>query len=345
MENIPFKKIKKIPKIELHCHLDGSIRTESIIDQAKIDNVNIPTYKVSELDAIIKIGKNKTSLENYLKKFEITLSVMQSAQALERFAFELIEDVSKENVIYIEVRFSPILHKYSGMKPEVSIKSVSNGLLKGKKKYGVISGIIICGMRNMSPSDSLKLANLAIDHKNDGVVGFDLAGSEKSSPAKTHSEAFKLIKNNNLKCAIHAGEASGPSSIHQAIFDCKADRIGHGTRLLENKSLTKLVKEKKIPLEICLTSNWHTSCVSSLDKHPLKFYYDAGIIISINTDNRLISDTTLSHEMKLANSLFSFDLNDFKNITIMAIQSAFIKNSIKREIEELIQYKYRKILV
>ena len=187
-------QIKKIPKVELHCHLDGSIRTKTIIDQAKIDNVDIPSKQIEILNSIVKIGENNSSLEEYLKKFEITLSVMQNPDALERFAFELIEDVYEENVVYIEVRFSPIFHINSGMSPGMSIKSVNKGLKKGEKKYGVKSRIIICGIRNMSPENTLKLAELAIEYKDHGVVGFDLAGPEKSFPAREHKNAFKLIK-------------------------------------------------------------------------------------------------------------------------------------------------------
>lgn len=338
-------QIKKIPKVELHCHLDGSIRTKTIIDQAKIDNVDIPSKQIEILNSIVKIGENNSSLEEYLKKFEITLSVMQNPDALERFAFELIEDVYEENVVYIEVRFSPIFHINSGMSPGMSIKSVNKGLKKGEKKYGVKSRIIICGIRNMSPENTLKLAELAIEYKDHGVVGFDLAGPEKSFPARRHKNAFELIKKNNLKCTIHAGEANGPSSIYQAIYDCGADRIGHGTRLKEDNKLLDTVKNKKIPLEICLTSNWQTKCVRSLKEHPLKSYYEMGIILSLNTDNRLISNTTLSNEMILANNLFDFSLQDFKNLTIMAMESAFINNSIKKEIIELILNQYKENFV
>ncbi len=340
MKKVSTNQIKKIPKVELHCHLDGSIRTKSIIDQAEIDNIYIPSKQIEALDSIIKIGGKQSSLEEYLKKFKITLSVMQNPDALERFAFELIEDVYKENIVYIEVRFSPIFHINSGMTPGMSIKAVNKGLKKGEKKYGVKSRIIICGIRNMSPENSLKLAELAINYKTHGVVGFDLAGPEKYFPAKKHKNAFKLIKDNNLKCTIHAGEAEGPSSIYQAIYDCGADRIGHGTRLKENNKLLNTVKNKKIPLEICLTSNWQTKCVNSLKEHPLKIYYDMGIILSLNTDNRLISNTTLTKEMILANNLFGLSLQDFKSITIMAMESAFINNSIKKKIIDIILNQY-----
>lgn len=343
MKEVFQDQIIKIPKVELHCHLDGSIRTESIIDQAKIDDVNIPSKNIQTLNSIIKIIGQESSLEDYLEKFKITLSVMQTPGALERFAFELIEDVYKENVVYIEVRFSPIFHTNSGMTTETSIRSVNKGLKKGEKKYGVKSCIIICGIRNMHPETSFKLAKLAIKHKSHGVVGFDLAGPENYFPAKNHKKSFKLVKENGLKCTIHAGEAKGPSSIHQAIYDCGADRIGHGTRLHEDSKLLNMIKTKKIPLEICLTSNWQTNCIDSLKEHPLKLYYELGLIISLNTDNRLISNTNLINEMRLVNNLFGFDLKDFKNITIMSMKSAFINNSIKKERINLILNQYKKI--
>ena len=345
MNDVFKNKIKRLPKVDLHCHLDGSLRIKSIIDQARKDNADIPSKQAKVLESIIKIKGQESSLENYLDKFKITLCVMQTSNALERFAFELIEDVHKENVVYIEVRFSPILHINSGMKPEVSIESVYEGLKRGEKKYNVKFGIIICGMRNLSPEKSLKLAKLAIEHKKYGVVGFDLAGPESYFPAKNHKKAFELVKKNNLKCTIHAGEAVGPSSIYQAIYICGADRIGHGTRLRENPKLLNIVKKKEIPLEVCLTSNWQTNCVNSLKKHPMNLYYEMGLILSLNTDNRLISNTTLTNEMILANNIFDFSLGDFKNLTVMAMKSAFIDEPIKQERVDLILNQYKKFSV
>ena len=247
------------------------------------------------------------------------MSVLQTPESLERTAFELIEDVAKENVRYIEVRYSPVLHTKRGMTPEESIEAVQKGLKKGKNVFGVQSGIIVCGIRNISPETSMKLAELTLKYKNKGVVGFDLAGAEENFPAKDHREAFYTIRNMNINATIHAGEAFGPASIHQAIHYCGAHRI---------------------TLEICLTSNWHTRSVHSLKHHPIKYYYNQGIRVTLNTDNRLISNTTLTKEFLLAHKLFGFGLHDFREFTITAMKSAFLpykerKQMIKEIAEEL----------
>ena len=316
--------LNQLPKVELHCHLDGSLRIETIIDLAKKNKINLPYTNKKDLQKALPIGKKRVTLEEYIARFDITLSVMQTPSALNRIAYELIEDVSKENVRYIEVRYSPILHTKNGMTLEEAIISVRNGLEKGNKDFGVKSGIIICGIRHISPQASLKLADLCVKFKNKGVIGFDLAGAEENFPAKDHREAFYMILNNIINATIHAGEAFGPSSIHQAIHHCGAHRIGHGTRLKEDLDLMEYVNNHRITMEVCLTSNWHTFSVKSLKQHPFKFYYDKGIRVTLNTDNRLISNTTLTKEFSLARDLFNFTLHDFREITIIAMKASFL---------------------
>ena len=334
--------LQKLPKVELHCHLDGSLRIPTILDLAKQDKVTLPTSSSDKLSKLLVIGKTRGSLEDYIKRFDITLSVMQTPEALRRTAYELIEDVAKENVRYIEIRYSPILHTEKEMTIGESVEAVREGLQRGQKDFGVKSGIIVCGIRNISAAASLKLADLTVRYKNKGVVGFDLAGAEENFPAKDHQEAFYMILNNNINATIHAGEAYGPSSIHQAIHHCGAHRIGHGTRLKENKDLMNYVNDHRITLEVCLTSNWQTRSIRSLKYHPLKYYYDQGIRVTINTDNRLMSGTTLTKEFFLAHKLFGFKLHDFREMIIMAMKSAFIpyaerKQMIRKIADELEQ--------
>ncbi|HIM27203.1 MAG: adenosine deaminase [Candidatus Neomarinimicrobiota bacterium] len=323
--------LQKLPKVELHCHLDGSLRIPTILDLAKQDKVTLPTSSSDKLSKLLVIGKTRGSLEDYIKRFDITLSVMQTPEALRRTAYELIEDVAKENVRYIEIRYSPILHTEKEMTIGESVEAVRRGLQRGQKDFGVKSGIIVCGIRNISAAASLKLADLTVRYKNKGVVGFDLAGAEENFPAKDHQEAFYMILNNNINATIHAGEAYGPSSIHQAIHHCGAHRIGHGTRLKENKDLMNYVNDHRITLEICLTSNWQTRSIRSLKYHPLKYYYDQGIRVTINTDNRLMSGTTLTKEFLLAHKLFGFKLHDFREMIIMAIKSAFLPYAERKQ--------------
>ncbi len=323
--------LKKLPKVELHCHLDGSLRVETILDLARRHNVSLPSSDASGLTKILSIGKKRGTLEEYITRFDITLSVMQTRDSLKRIAYELIEDVAAENIRYIEIRYSPILHTSNGMTLDEAIFSVRDGLKKGEKDFGVKSGIIVCGIRHISPEASLKLADLCVRFKNKGVVGFDLAGAEENFPAKDHREAFYMILNHNINATIHAGEAFGPTSIHQAIHYCGAHRIGHGTRLKEDKDLMRYVNNHRIPLEICLTSNWHTFSVRSLKHHPMRYYYDQGIRVTLNTDNRLMSNTTLTKEFGLARDLFGFTLHDFREVTIVAMKSAFLPHKIRKE--------------
>ncbi len=323
--------LKKLPKVELHCHLDGCLRIETILDLGQRYNVSLPASNPEDLIKLLCIGKKRGTLEEYIARFDITLSVMQTPEALTRIAFELIEDVAAENVRYIEVRYAPILHTRMGMTLEEAVEAVRDGLIKGEKAFGVKSGIIICGIRHISPEASLKLAVLCVRYKNKGVVGFDLAGSEENFPAKDHREAFYMILNHNINATIHAGEAFGPSSIHQAIHYCGAHRIGHGTRLKEDKDLMQYVNDHRIAMEVCLTSNWHTYSVRSLKQHPFRFYYDQGIRVTLNTDNRLMSDTTLTKEFGLARDLFDFTLHDFREVTIIAMKAAFLPHQERKE--------------
>ena len=317
------KIIRQMPKTDLHCHLDGSLRINTVIDLAKKQNVELPANDPKQLKKLLIPGLKCKSLVEYLRPFEITLSVMQEAEALSRVAFELAEDAAKENIWYLEVRYSPVLHTKNGMKLPEIVDAVLTGLHSAEKKYHIKTGVIICGMRTLNPETSLMLAELAVAYKNQGVVAFDLAGTEESYPAKHHREAFYQILNNNINCTAHAGEAYGPQSIHQAVHYCGAHRIGHGTRLKEDGDLLNYVNDHRIPLEICLTSNIQTKAASSFKTHPLKFYYDYGLRVTINTDNRLISNTTLTKELHLAAKYADWNMDDLKNVIVAGFKSAF----------------------
>ena len=318
------RTLKLMPKTDLHVHLDGSLRITTLLDLARQQSVDLPTSNQATLKKILVPGMRCKSLEEYLKPFDIVLKVLQTEEALSRVAFELAEDSAKENVWYLEVRFSPVLHTNKGLKETLIIDAVLDGLKRAEKKYDIKTGVIVCGMRNISPETSMMIAELAIAYKSRGVVGFDLAGKEESYPAKHHREAFYRILNNNVNCTAHAGEAYGPDSIHQAIHYCGAHRIGHGTRLIEDGDLLNYVNDHRIPLEICLTSNVQTKAVASFEKHPLKFYYDFGLRLTINTDNRLISNTTVTKELALAARYAQLNMNDIKNLIIGGFKSTFL---------------------
>jgi len=310
---------------------------------AEKDKVDLPTRDPDMLRKAVTVQSNGITLPEYIKKFDLTLKVLQTPESLTRTAFELAEDCSKENVLYLEVRYSPILHTKQGMTTMESVDAVIKGLKQAEEEFKIKTGIIICGIRSISPEVSYQLAELAVAFKNRGVVGFDLAGVEENFPAKDHKEAFYLILDNNINTTLHAGEDFGPESIHQAVHYCGAHRIGHGVRLKEDGDLLNYITDHRIAMEICMTSNIHTGSVKTYENHPFKFYYDYGLRVTLNTDNRLISNTSLTKEFMLAHQYFNLKIPDFKEIIINGFKSAFLPhrdrtNMIRRIADELDTY-------
>jgi len=342
MKKLTKEFLHSLPKAELHCHLDGSMRVETIIDLAKKQNVKLPESDPKKLEKLLIAGPWCESLVDYLKAFDITTSVLQTAESLRRATYELAEDNASENVRYLEIRFSPILHTHDGLTLTDVIDAVILGKEQAEKKFNITIGIIVCGLRHFSAEKSLTLAELTVAYKNAGVVGFDLAGAEENFPAKDHKEAFYLIVNNNINTTVHAGEAYGPESIHQAIHYVSANRIGHGTRLREDGDLLNYMNDHRIPLEVCITSNVQTKAVPNLQNHPVKFYFNYGLRVTLNTDNRLISGTTLTDEYWLAVKEFGFTAPEIKYLILNGFKSAFLPHkkkvalikSVMKELEE-----------
>jgi len=325
-----------LPKTDLHCHLDGSMRVKTILELAEQQKVKLPADTEDGLARAIHMGEVCKSLEEYLVAFDVTLSVLQTADALYRAAYELAVDAAAENVRWLEVRYSPALHLQKGLKMTTVIDSVLEGLRVAKRETGIKCGVIVCGIRHINPQTSMRLAELSVAYKNRGVIGFDLAGAEASFPAKDHKDAFQLILKNNVNCTAHAGEAYGPESISQAIHNLGAHRIGHGTRLREDGDLLNYVNDHRIPLEVCPTSNVQTGAVSSLAAHPLKFYFDYGLRVTINTDNRLITDTTVTKEMWTAHKELGLSLDDLTTIIVSGFKSAFLPFREKQDMLRLV---------
>ena len=323
--------VHSLPKAELHCHLDGSLRVDTILDLAKKYNVKLPKDTKEELTKYLAVGMECKSLEEYLRPFDVTCSVMQTKEALVRVTYELCEDCIKENIWYLEIRFSPILHIEKGLTLTQVIDSVLEGKHKAEKDFDIKVGIIICGLRHTTPEVSLTLAELAVAYKNRGVVGFDLAGAEDGFPAKDHKDSFYLIVSNNINTTVHAGEGYGPESIHQALHIISANRIGHGTRLREDGDLLNYVNDHRIPLEMCITSNVQTKAVGKFENHPIKFYFDLGLRVTLNTDNRLISNTTLTDEYMLAIKHYKFSIDELKYLILNGFKSAFLP--LKEKVE------------
>lgn len=340
MSKLDLELLRSLPKTDLHCHLDGSLRLATILQLAQEQGIELPADTPEGLAQALGVGHVFDGLDGYLKPFETTLSVLQTEESLYRAAFELAEDAAAENVRYLEVRYAPVLHVNKGMPLEAILEAVVQGLRDASRKCDIIAGTIVCGIRNQKPETSLQMAQLAVKYKNRGVIGFDLAGSEEDFPAKTHREAFYLILNNNINCTLHAGEAYGAESIAQAIHYCGAHRIGHGTRLREDADLMSYVNDQRIALEVCPTSNVQTRSVSNLAAHPLRLYYDRGIRTTINTDNRLISNTTVSQELLLIHEHLGMTLDDIKEIIVYGFKSAFLpfdekKQLLRRVVREL----------
>ncbi len=326
--------IRQVPKVQLHDHLDGGLRPQTVIDLAKdINYKELPTTDPDELSEWFHHGANKGSLVEYLEGFVHTCAVMQTRDALERVAYEVMEDMYHDGVCYIETRFCPHLLTDRGLYSEEIVGYVLEGLERGKKDFGVNYGLIICGMRNMRRS--LEMAELAVNFRKQGVVGFDLAGEEGGYPPKEHLDAFQFIKRENFNITIHAGEAFGKQSIWQAIQYCGTHRIGHATRLIEDFGydkkgnlvslgpLSQYILDKRIPLEICLLSNVHTGAVDKLENHPFGDLLRLGFRVFLNTDDRLMSDTTLTKEYMTAVDVFGIDLRKIERLTMNAIKSAF----------------------
>lgn len=327
--------LRALPKTDLHCHLDGSLRLKTILELAEEQKVKLPSETEDGLRKAIHMGQVCESLEDYLVAFDVTLSVLQTEESLYRAAHELALDAAAENVRYLEVRYAPVLHTRKGLRLTTVVDSVLEGLRDAKRETGIKGGVIICGIRHMDPATSLRLAELCVAYKNRGVIGFDLAGAEENFPAKDHRDAFQLILKNNVNCTAHAGEAYGPESIAQAIHFLGAHRIGHGTRLREDGDLLNYMNDHRIPIEVCLQSNMQTRAVTDLKSHPLKFYFDYGLRVTVNTDNRLITDTTVSKELWLAHSECGLSLEDLTTVIVSGFKSAFLPFRQKQDMLKL----------
>ncbi len=354
----PRDLVQRVPKVVLHEHLDGTLRPATVLELAEEGGYReLPFADPEKLGQWFFEGANRKSLPLYLEGFRHTISVMQNASALERVAYEFLEDMARDHVMYAEVRFAPHFHTASGLGLDAVMLAVLRGLDRGRRDFDVDFGLIVCAMRNEDPELSTKLVELALSYREQGCVGFDLAGEEAGHPAKEHVRAFQLAKRMNFSITIHAGESFGPESIWQALQYCGAHRIGHGTRLVEDLviyddqvikigSLAQYVLDHRVPLEICLSSNVHTGAVERLERHPFPLFHELGFRVTLNTDNRLMSKTSMSEEYAKAVEAFGLSLDDLETLSINGMKSAFthfdrrcqlIYDKIKRGFRELRQ--------
>jgi len=323
MTRLDRELLRRLPKAELHCHLDGSVRPQTLLELGREYGVAMPRHDAESLRRFMLV-EDARNLEEYLERFDVTLSVLQTAEALERVTYELLEDAARDGVRYMEIRYSPVLNVRRGLSLGETIEAPLRGIARAERETGTIGRLIVCAIRTMSPDVSMELAQLAVAYKRKGVVGFDLAGAEAENPASLHAKAFDYVRQHDMACTCHAGEGDDASSIRQAVHVCGANRLGHATRLFEDDSLAEYVNDRRIALEICLTSNVQTRVTPTYEAHPLRRYFDRGMNVVLNTDNRLMSGTTLTDEYEHAANRLGFDFDELARIALNGFESAFL---------------------
>ncbi|MBK8248630.1 MAG: adenosine deaminase [Gemmatimonadetes bacterium] len=315
--------LTRLPKAELHCHLDGSVRPATLLELGREYRVSMPRDDAEALGDYM-IVRDARSLEDYLTRFDVTLSVMQHADAIERIAYELATDAAREGVLYLETRFAPNLNDRAGMEWGAVLEASLRGLARAERETGILGRVIVCSLRHLAPEVSLELARLAVAYRDRGVVAFDLAGGEAGHPAAPHAPAFQHARAHGLHCTCHAGEGAGAASVAEAVHLCGAERIGHATRLIEDPTLVDEVRSEQIALEICLTSNVQTHATSSYAAHPLQRYMEQGMRVVLNTDNRLMSGVNLVDEYEVAARTFGLGFDELAGLALNGFDAAFL---------------------
>ncbi|MBQ7307834.1 MAG: adenosine deaminase [Clostridia bacterium] len=322
--------------IDLHLHLDGSLSAETIIKLAQKQGVALPTYDKKELEKkYLSVPKECESLNDYLKCFELPLSVLQTKGAITQAVYALQENLKKQGLIYAEIRFAPQLHTQNGLTQQEVIEAAIKGLNKSSLK----SNLILCCMRgDNNHEENIETVNLAEKYLNKGVCAVDLAGAEALFKTHTFNKEFELARQKNIPFTIHCGEADGPESI-KAALDFGAKRLGHGIHAIEDKELMERIKRENIYLEMCPTSNFQTKTVETKEDYPFKKFIKAGLNVTINTDNTTVSNTTIDGEYKFLEKHFGLTENDKYKLMNNSINAAFISEKEKRELRNLLNQK------
>lgn len=317
------ERFRAMPKGELHVHLDGSLRPETMLDLAASSKVSLPARDAESLRRYMLVD-DAHNLEEYLARFDYTIALLQTPDAIERVAYEMVVDAAADGLRLLEVRYCPHLSTREGLTMDAAIEAEWRGLQRGEAEFGVVSRIINCSLRHYSPDLSLEIAEHSVRMRHHGVVGFDLAGGEAGRPPEEHRAAFDLASRAGLGITVHAGEAAGWESIFEAIHSCHAVRIGHGTRLFENPELLNYVRDRRICVEINITSNVQTHAVPSAAAHPVRAYFDSGIPVTLCTDSWLMSGVVLSDEYFLAQQALGFSLPELQTMALTAFEHAFL---------------------
>ena len=325
--------VQRLPKAELHCHLDGSLRPATLHELSVARGITLPVSTAAQLRDWMRVDDAR-NLADYLARFDVTLAVMQDAASLERIAHELVLDAALDGVRYIEARFCPALNTRAGLPADEVVQAVLRGLARGERETGTLARVIVCALRSLPAPHSMEMAELAVSFKHAGVVAFDLAGGEAGNPAALHGPSFDFARQHDLAVTVHAGEGDGAHSIRDAIVRCGADRIGHGTRLFEDASLEAYVVDRQIPLEVCPTSNVQTRVTSAFIEHKLARYLELGAVVTINTDNRLMSGVSLTDEYLHCAEHLNYDLDTLAKLSLAAFDSAFLPLAQRRMLRD-----------
>ncbi|MEE2853596.1 MAG: adenosine deaminase [Actinomycetota bacterium] len=350
------EQIRRAPKALLHDHLDGGLRPSTVLEIAEqVGYGGLPATDVDELARWFRTRSHSGSLERYLEPFSHTVAVMQTPEALHRVAYECVQDLAEDSVVYAEIRFAPELHIDRGLSFDAIVEAVLAGFADGEKACAaagrpIVVRLLVTAMRHAAVSR--EIAELAIRFRDKGVVGFDIAGAEAGNPPTRHLDAFEYMRDHNARFTIHAGEAFGLPSIHEAIAFCGADRLGHGVRIVDDIKVSddgevrlgqqaSILRDKRIPLELCPSSNVQTGAVKSIAEHPFDLLARARFRVTVNTDNRLMSDTFMSREMHRLVEAFGYGWSDLERFTINAMKSAFIPFDERLAIiDEVIKPRY-----
>jgi len=342
---IPQEIMQRIPKAELHRHLDGSLRLETILDLANRQNLSFPAKTLDELRSLIVVPEHCQSLVEYLRAFEYTIAVSQTEYALTRIMHEVCEDAVLDGVSYLEVRFAPNLHTMNGLTPSKVLESVILGARMAEQAFkGFHARIIVCGIRSDDVSVVNDMARVAVQYKNQGVVAFDIAGPELGFVPSKFKDAFSLVHEELLSSTIHAGEAADHQYVHEALHVCRAMRIGHGVNMKNDPSLIQFAFERQIPIEMCLTSNLQTKAVSHYSEHPLPDFFRRGLMVVPCTDNTLMSNITLSQEYMKIQELFLFNKTELLQLVDNSFRAAFTHDELKQELREKAQQVAKELL-
>lgn len=324
--------IHALPKVELHYHLDGSVRPSTVRDIALEEGISLPATELEQLTSYLEVKEDCSDLKQYLSTFELPIQCMQSARGLERIAYEAVEDAARQNIKYLEIRFAPALHMQKGLQLEEIVSCVLAGMKQAERKFGTLARVILICLRSHSLEMNKAVAKTARHFLGQGVVGLDLAGDEAGFPPQLHKEVFRLAHKYDIPITIHAGEAAGSENIREAITGLHAKRIGHGVRLRDDRELLEAVRERQIPLEMCLTSNVQTKAVKSWTEHPIREYYDQGILITVNTDNTTVSNTNMTQEYEKLIGIYDFGLKDVKNVIMNGLKASFLEEHLKKKL-------------